>query len=84
MPVVSTAQRKACRTYYIKNIDRLKEVSNKYNADHKDAMLAKKKLKYREYRARLVQTISEIQLPLDEQPHLDRLRRDFVAVSNTI
>ena len=63
MPVASTAQRKACRTYYMKNTDRLKEVSNKYYAEHKIEMLAKKKLKYREHRSRLVQQITEIQQP---------------------
>ena len=68
MPVASTAQRKASQVYYLKNADRLKNMSHQYYLDHKDAMLAKKKLKYRAYRARLVQTISEIQLPADEQP----------------
>ena len=68
MPVASSAQRKAFQVYYLKNKDHLKNVSHQYYLDHKDAMLAKKKLKYREYRARLVQTISEIQLPADEQP----------------
>ena len=51
MPVASTAQRKACRTYYIKNKDRLKEASNTYYAEHKIEMLRKKKLKYQATRA---------------------------------
>ena len=68
MPVASASQRKAFQVYYLKNKEHLKNVSNKYYADHKDAMLAKKKLKYREYRTRLVQTISEIELPASEQP----------------
>ena len=65
MPVASASQRKAFHVYYLKNADRLKNVSHQYYLDHKDAMLAKKKLKYR---ARVVQTISEIQLSADEQP----------------
>ena len=68
MPVASTAQRKAFQVYYLKNKEHLKNVSHQYYLTNKDAMLAKKKMKYREYRARLVQTISEIQLPADEQP----------------
>ena len=67
MPV-SQAQKKAFQVYYLKNAEHLKNVSHQYYLDHKDAMLAKKKLKYREYRTRLVQTISEIQLPQDQQP----------------
>ena len=68
MPVASASQRKAFQVYYLKNKDHLKNVSHQYYLDHKDEMLRKKKLKYREYRARVVQTISEIQLPVDEQP----------------
>ena len=68
MPVASASQRKAFHVYYLKNADRLKNVSHQYYLDHKDAMLAKKKEKYRAYRARVVQTISEIQIPQDQQP----------------
>ena len=68
MPVASSAQRKAFQVYYLKNAEHLKNVSHQYYLDHKDAMLAKKKLKYREYRARVVQQITEIQLPQDQQP----------------
>ena len=64
MPV-SQAQRKAFQVYYLKNKEHLKNVSHQYYLTNKDAMLAKKKLKYR---ARVVQSISEIQLPADEQP----------------
>ena len=46
MPVATPSQKKACRTYYMKNTDRLKEVSNKYYAEHKIEMLRKKKEKY--------------------------------------
>ena len=68
MPVASSAQRKAFQVYYLKNKDHLKNVSHQYYLDHKDEMLRKKKEKYRAYRARVVQTISEIQLPQDQQP----------------
>ena len=68
MPVASTAQRKAFQVYYLKNKEHLKNVSHQYYLTNKDAMLAKKKEKYRAYRARLVQQITEIQLPADEQP----------------
>ena len=68
MPVASTAQKKAFQVYYLKNADRLKNVSHQYYLTNKDEMLRKKKEKYRAYRARVVQTISEIQLPADEQP----------------
>ena len=68
MPVASASQRKAFQVYYLKNAEHLKNVSHQYYLTNKDEMLRKKKLKYREYRARVVQTISEIQLPADEQP----------------
>ena len=68
MPVASASQRKAFQVYYLKNAEHLKNVSHQYYLDHKDAMLAKKKEKYRAYRARVVQTITEIQLPQDQQP----------------
>ena len=68
MPVASTAQRKAFQVYYLKNKEHLKNVSHQYYLTNKDAMLAKKKLKYREYRARVVQTISEIQVSVEPQP----------------
>ncbi len=46
MPVATPSQKKACRTYYIKNKERIKESSNTYYAEHKIEMLQKKKLKY--------------------------------------
>jgi hypothetical protein len=68
MTVASTAQKKALRVYYLKNAEHLKNVSHNYYLTNKDEMLRKKKEKYRADRARIVQTISEIQLPADEQP----------------
>ena len=68
MPVSSASQRKAFQVYYLKNKEHLKNVSHQYYLTNKDAMLAKKKLKYREYRARVVQTISESQVSVEPQP----------------
>ena len=68
MPVASASQRKAFQVYYLKNKEYLKNVSHQYYLSNKDEMLRKKKEKYRAYRARVVQTISEIQLPQDQQP----------------
>ena len=68
MPVASASQRKAFQVYYLKNAEHLKNVSHQYYLDHKDEMLRKKKEKYRAYRARVVQQITEIQLPQDQQP----------------
>jgi hypothetical protein len=68
MPVASASQKKALRVYYLKNAEHLKNVSHQYYLTNKDEMLRKKKQKYHEYRARLVQTISEIPLPVDQQP----------------
>ena len=68
MQVASASQRKACQVYYLKNKEHFKNVSHQYYLTNKDAMLRKKKEKYRAYRARLVQQITEIQLPADEQP----------------
>ena len=68
MPVASSAQRKAFQTYYLKNAEHLKNVSHQYYLTNKDEMLRKKKEKYRAYRARVVQQITEIQLPQDQQP----------------
>ena len=67
MPV-SQAQRKAFQTYYLKNKEHLKNVSHQYYLTNKDEMLRKKKEKYRAYRALVVQQITEIQLPQDQQP----------------
>ena len=55
-------------TYYIKNAEHLKNVSHQYYLTNKAEMLRKKKEKYREYRDRLKQTITEVQLPQDQQP----------------
>ena len=68
MPVASSSQRKAFQVYYLKNKEYLKNASHQYYLTNKDEMLRKKKEKYRAYRARVVQTITEIQLPADEQP----------------
>ena len=68
MPVASASQRKAFQVYYLKNAEHLKNVSHQYYLTNKDEMLRKKKEKYRTYRARVVQQITEIQLPVDEQP----------------
>ena len=68
MPVASNSQRKAFQVYYLKNAEHLKNVSHQYYLTNKDEMLRKKKEKYRTYRARVVQQITEIQLPVDEQP----------------
>ena len=68
MPVASASQRKAFQVYYLKNAEHLKNVSHQYYLTNKDEMLRKKKEKYRAYRARVVQQITEIQLPQDQQP----------------
>ncbi len=68
MPVASASQRKACQVYYLKNAEHLKNVSHQYYLTNKQEMLRKKKEKYHATRTRVVQQITEIQVPVEPQP----------------